>query len=64
MYLITGTWYSEGKNHGMELYIIFTSTLRTETILTVSGRWLEILCPFGRKEPDVKKVKRWKNRAF
>ena len=31
----------------------FTSNIQRETILTVSDRWQEFLCPYGRKEPDV-----------
>ena len=32
-----------------------TSNLRRDIILTVSDRWQDFLCPFGRKEPDVRK---------
>ena len=38
----------------MKLFIIFTSNSRKETILIVSDKWRELLCPFGRKEPDVR----------
>ena len=43
----------KGKSSAMELYIIFTSNLRREISSTVSG--VEFLCPFGRKEADVRK---------
>ena len=55
MYLITGTYYSEGKSKCNEIVIIFTSNSLTEPVLTVSDRRREFLCPFGRKEPDVRK---------
>ena len=35
-----------------ELVSHFTSNSLTETILTVSDRWREFLCPFGREGPD------------
>ena len=38
----------------MKLFIIFTSNSLTETIYTISDRWREFLCLFGRKEPDVR----------
>ena len=52
MYLIKETYYSEGK---IKWNGIVHSNLRRETIFTVSDRWREFLCPFGRKELDERK---------
>ena len=64
MYLITGTYYSEGKNLCNEIFYHFTSNSLTEIILTVSDRWREVLCPFGSKEPDVRKSRDGKIERF
>ena len=40
----------------IEVYIIFKSNLRRKTILAVSDRRPECLCPFGRIELDVRKL--------
>ena len=48
----------------MKLFIIFISNSRTKTILTVSDRWREFLCPFGRKEPDVRQSRDRKIERF
>ena len=42
----------------------FTPDSLTETILTVSDRWQEFLCPFGRKEPVVRKSRGRKIERF
>ena len=55
MYLITGTCYSEEKFkwNGMVHHVYIN--LQRETILTVYDKWQDFLCPFGRKQPDVRK---------
>ena len=64
MYLITGTYSSEGKIKCSEIVYHFYIKSRTETILTVSDRWREFLCPFGRKEPGVRKSRYRKIERF
>ena len=41
MYLIAGKYSLKGKSIAMEIYIIFTSNIQREIILTVSDRWQE-----------------------
>ena len=48
----------------MESFIIFTSNSLTGPVLTISDRWREFLCPFGRKEPDVRKSRDRKIERF
>ena len=55
MYLILQHIILKGKIKCNGIIIIFILDLRRETVLTVSDRWQEFLCPFGRKEPDVRK---------
>ena len=64
MYLITGKYYSEGKIECNESVYHFTPISLAETILTVSDRWRDFLCPFGRKEPDVRKPRDRKIERF
>ena len=54
----------KGKSNAMKLFIIFTSNSLTETILTVSDRWGKFLCPFDRKEPNVRKSRDRKIKRF
>ena len=48
----------------MKSFIIFTSNSLTEPVLAVSDRWREFLCPFGGKEPDVRKPRDRKIERF
>ena len=64
MYLISGTYYSEAKIYSNEIVYDFTLNSRTETILTFSDKWREFVCPFGRKEPGVKKSRDRKIERF
>ena len=53
-----------GKSNAMKSFIIFKSNALTEPVLTVSDRLQEFLCPFGRKEPDVRKSRDRKIECF
>ena len=64
IYLLTDTYILKGKPNPFKRFIIFTSNGRTEAMLTVSDRWWELLCPFGRKEPDERQSRDRKNERF
>ena len=64
MYLITGTHYSEGKVKCNEIVYHFYTKFANRNYLTVSDRWREFLCPFDRREQDVRESRDRKIERF
>ena len=62
MYFITETCYSDGKIkwNGIvhHFYIKFIN------LFGLTDRWQDFLCPFGKKEPDVRKSNDRKIKRF
>ena len=64
MYLITAICYYEGKIKWNGIVHHFYIDLQRETILTISDNRPDFLCPFGSKEPDVRKSSDRKIKRF